>query len=253
MNRGSAAAGLVLASVMTWSMAAAADDMRKEPRPDPYAYDPGPPSFEYNWSGLYVGGHLGAAYTQWDWTFTNPLETIDQSTTGFAGGAQIGLQKQWGRVIIGAELDYTWLDAERTSGSSVAFGTSRAAEVTNLLLATGRLGVAQDNLLAYAKGGYATADVDFRSSITNGVVTTSSSEREHGWVAGVGMEYGFTSNISIGVEYNYIHLNVEGRDQVPTPAGLAGSQVSDGGIDIQSVMARLNFRFGPSAELFPLK
>ena len=227
-------------------------DGARTPRPDPYAYSPG--AVDYNWSGLFAGGHAGASHTALDWTFTGPTETFDQGQTAFAGGVQIGLQKQWSRMIIGAEVSYTWIDMSETTNSILAPGTSRIAEVSNLLLATGRLGVTQDNMMAYAKAGYATADVDFRSTVTGtGVVTNSSSGREHGWVAGLGMDYGLTPHVTIGIEYNYIHLNVDGRDQNATPAGLPGSRVAGADVDMQTVMARLNFKFGPRAEVLPLK
>jgi len=35
-----------------------------------------------------------------------------------------------------------------------------------------------------------------------------------------------------------------GREQIATPAGLAGSQIADAGVDLQLFMARLNFKFG---------
>ena len=246
-----AAATLSLIGAITLAPSLRADGM---PR-DRYAHVPYDPAFQpYDWSGVYIGGHVGAAHVATEWTFTGPTERLDQSQVSFAGGGQVGVQKQWGRTVVGIEVSYTWLDAEQTTGSAAIAGSSRTSDMANLLLATGRLGYAQDRMLAYAKGGFATADIDFRSSLTGtGTVTTSSSGREHGWVAGVGLDYALTDNISIGVEYDYIRLNVSGRDQVATPAGLAGSTIGEAGIDIQTVLARLNFKLGSRAEALPLK
>ena len=233
--------------VLSCATSAFADGMPQK-QADPYAYTPGPVFVDYDWSGIYLGGHLGGAYAQFEWTFTTPTESFEKSRTAFAGGVQVGLQKQWRSIVIGAEVSYTWTDLETTTNSIAEPGTSRSAGLSNLLLATGRLGFAQDYMMAYAKAGYASADVDFRSSITStGVVTTTSSGREQGWVAGVGMDYAWKPNILIGVEYNYIHLSVDGRTQIPTPSGLAGSVVNDAGIDIQTLMARINFKFGGGA------
>lgn len=201
--------------------------------------------YQHNWGGLYVGGHAGVAYAQTDWTFLTPDERLQQSDTLFAGGAQAGFQHQWARLVAGVEVSYTWMDIDLTSGSAVAADTSLSSTVKNLLLVTGRLGYAYERWLAYAKAGYATADIDFRSGITStGVVTTTSSDREHGWTAGIGIDMVLTHNISIGVEYDYVRLNVRGREQIATPAGLAGSQIADAGVDLQLFMARLNFKFG---------
>src|SRR5262249_26500831 len=157
------------------------------PPSDPYAYDAPYIATEYNWSGIYIGGHAGAATAKWDWTFTNPTEDLSQRETAFAGGAQGGGRKQLGHAGFWAGASHTWSDLGTSSASAAAPGESRSSRLSNLLMVTGRVGASYENMLAYAKGGYASADIDLQSSITaSGVVTTSSSAREHGWVAGVG-------------------------------------------------------------------
>src|ERR1700730_2646370 len=86
--------------------------------PDPYAYTPGPTAGEYDWSGIYVGGHVRGASAAWDWDFTNPTERIESHHTGVVGGAQAGIQKQWNSKLLGIEVSYTWSDLGTTSGSS---------------------------------------------------------------------------------------------------------------------------------------
>ena len=46
--------------------------------------------------------------------------TLPEQSHAFAGGAQLGLQKQWGRLVLGAEAAYTWTDLEETSASGAA-------------------------------------------------------------------------------------------------------------------------------------
>ena len=88
--------------VLSCATSAFADGMPQK-QPDPYAYTPGPVFVDYDWSGIYLGGHLGGAYAQFEWTFTTPTESFEKSRTAFAGGAQVGLQKQWRSIVIGAE------------------------------------------------------------------------------------------------------------------------------------------------------
>ena len=243
LRRALLTASMVCAGSALAVTTAEADGPAKGPPSDPYTYEY--VVTEYNWSGIYVGGHAGGATASWDWTFTNPTEALSQSQNGFAGGAQVGVQKQWGHAVLGVEVSYTWSDLGTSSASAAAPGESRSSELNNLLMVTGRVGATYENMLAYFKGGYASADIDLRSSITaTGVTTTTSSSRESGWVAGVGFEYGLTPTINIGVEYNFIHFIIDTRDQIPTPAGVAGSQ-TDGGVDVQTLMARLNFKFAP--------
>jgi outer membrane immunogenic protein len=159
----SVAGGLTLVGMVLWASLAQAGA-------DPYAYQPCCAAHEYNWSGLYAGGHAGAAYSQIEWTIT-PSVRKDQSDTLLAGGVHAGLQYQWNRLVAGVEVSFTWADTEFSSGSTLAPGTRVSASLNNLILATGRLGYAYERWLAYAKAGYATADVDWRSTV--GLMTTT--------------------------------------------------------------------------------
>jgi outer membrane immunogenic protein len=222
-------------------------------RPEPVPYTYKPPIccevayFGYDWSGLYLGGHAGMAFMGSQWTIAGPGQ-IEHSGNGFAGGVQIGLQKQWGNMVAGLEVSYTGLDADVTSHTSfLGVPVTRSSEVSNLILVTGRLGYANDNLLAYAKAGYATADVDFGFTFGGTATAGSSSEREHGWTAGVGLEYAIRDNIILGIEYNFVHLNADDRVLAPSPVVAV-----DGDVDVQSILARVSFKFGARPEAVPV-
>src|SRR5262249_20532937 len=81
--------------VLLWNSHALADGMPKSTTSDPYAYTPDVVAPEYNWSGFFIGGHIGGAHSETSWTFTPPTEAVEQSATAFASGAQAGLQWQW--------------------------------------------------------------------------------------------------------------------------------------------------------------
>ena len=203
-----------------------ADGTPRGSRPDPYAYTPGV-ALDYNWSGIYFGGHAGGAVAEWRWTVAATGEPIKHNDAGFAGGAQVGLQKQWDWIVVGAEVSYTWTDLASTKPSVFVPGASLTSHASDLLLVTGRLGFAWQHILAYVKGGYANADVSFtRSGVT-------ASKRSDGSVAGLGLEFGVTPNITIGAEYDWVKLN-----------GSANG-VIDTSIDVQTLTGRLNFKFGP--------
>ena len=120
-----------------------------------------------------------------------------------------------------------------------------SSNVRELLLVTGKFGWANENMLAYFKGGYATATVDFRTQVVGTLAPVdSSSSREHGWTAGAGLEYALWNHIIIGAEYDYVKLIVGNRSQIPAGGGAAVNQVTNAGVDIQSVTARLSFKFG---------
>jgi outer membrane immunogenic protein len=257
---------LLLGTVMFvgGSLAARADG-----RPEPVVYTAKPPIccevayYGYDWSGFYLGGHAGVAFVSSEWTvpglgviatgtgglIDTTSEFLEHSATGFAGGVHLGWQKQWGNTVAGLELTYTGLNTDVTSHTTVlGVPVARSSEVSNLLLVTGRLGYANDNILAYAKGGYASAEVEFDLRVGAAGVVGSSSDREHGWTAGVGLEYGIRDNVILGVEYNFVHLEVDSRTLVPSIA-----IANNGGVDVQSILARVSFKFGGRPDVVSAK
>jgi outer membrane immunogenic protein len=228
---------------LVWATPASADGIEK--KADPYVYrDYNPQYVPYDWSGAYFGGHAGGAYTASEWNFTNPLERIEDSTTGFAGGGHVGIQKQWGALVFGAEVSYTWIGAEESSASAIVPNTTFASETKDLLLITGKVGYAYENMLAYAKGGFATADMTFTTRATDtGAITTRTTGREQGWTAGLGLEYAVRPHIILGVEYDYMRIESATRDQLP--GSVPPTQVTDAGVDIQMLVARLSVKLGP--------
>ena len=194
-----AAIGLWSTMVPAW-----ADGMPRSSRPDPYAYTPGGIALDYDWTGIYLGGHAGGAISDWNWNAANPF-------------------------VVGAEVSYTWADLKGSKPSELVVGTSLTSEANNLLLVTARLGFAWQHVLAYVKGGYASVDVAFSS------LGASASKRADGSVAGLGLEFGLTPHITIGAEYDWLKVNAA------APGAL------DAGVDIQTLTARLNFKFGPRA------
>jgi len=227
---------------------------RADGRPEPVVYTPKPPIccevayFGYDWTGFYLGAHAGVAFNSAEWSIIGP-GLLEHSASGFAGGVHVGAQKQWANIVAGIEVSYTGLDADITSRTSfLGVPVTRSSDVSNLLLVTGRLGYAQDNMLAYAKAGYASADVDLAFRLVGTTTAGSSSDREHGWTAGIGFEYAIRDNIILGIEYNYVRLNVDDRVLAPT------NVVTDnGGVDLQSILARVTYKFGARPDAAPVK
>jgi outer membrane immunogenic protein len=63
----------------------------------------------------------------------------------------------------------------------------------------------------------------------------------NGWTLGAGLEYKIAHNVSLGVEYGFIELGSE-RDNGITRLGVPIT-LRDHDLQIQSVVARLNFQF----------
>jgi outer membrane immunogenic protein len=240
---------VTVAFLASWGLGAAAVPAgADEPPHRAPAYDWRPGFYDFDWSGFYAGAHLGLAYTEVEATETNftpaailgPLiETYSQGATSVAGGVQVGWQKQWEKIVVGAELGYTALPFEETTASPVLDGVFRTAEVHDILSLTARLGYADGRWLAYGKFGYAGARVDIALEDTGTGAVASSSEWANGWNLGLGIDYALHRNLFLGVEYNYLYFRADVE-----PLAILDTHFSDAEVNIQTLMVRLNYRFG---------
>ncbi len=128
----------------------------------------------FNWTGFYIGGHLGGAWTD-----------FGNNDAVFMGGGQIGVDFQFApNWVFGIEGQYSVVD------NSFALG--------DLASATLRLGYNWGPTLLYAKGGYGYADGRNFGS-------------RDGYTIGGGLEYLFAPNWSGKIEYQFFDFdnNVE--------------------------------------------
>src|SRR6516162_8409046 len=92
-----AAAAVALA---TSELASAADLGAKRAPPPAPVYVPPPPPF--SWTGFYIGGNLGAAWTNGDVccdAFGNSFHNSQNAV--FTGGGQVGANYQWNWQVVG--------------------------------------------------------------------------------------------------------------------------------------------------------
>src|SRR5712672_2038776 len=74
------------------------------------------PAVVYNWTGFYIGGHIGGAFAG-----NNSLVSNDAR---FLGGVQGGFDYQFApNCVIGAEAQYSWLTRGNNNGVLFPGGT----------------------------------------------------------------------------------------------------------------------------------
>jgi opacity protein-like surface antigen len=218
-----------------------------------------PPSWD--WSGLYLGGHIGAALSTTD--FIDPFGTAlfgDQvRSPGFIGGSQIGYNYQSGQMVLGVEADVSW---DNSDGTNTCFAVSGRIVSSNCrarpdlyATLTGRLGVAAGHTLFYGKAGAAwtrgAVDINFNQNnfgpaFTTAVFNSSNSFDAAGWTAGGGIEYALTAAWSAKLEYDYLRFggrNVTTPYVVGNPSGLT-APVTGASEDVHQVKFGMNYRFG---------
>jgi hypothetical protein len=107
----------------------------------------------YDWSGLYVGAHIGGAWSTSALTNSNTSTGWNPGGTGFIGGLQAGYNLKAGSWLYGVEGDFNWTTFTGTSGPMLTpLGVIQASVNKNwITTVAARLGITSDRMLVYGK------------------------------------------------------------------------------------------------------
>jgi len=204
------------------------------------------------WAGFYVGLHAGGTWGSNDVTDVDNYneENFSFDDNAFIGGAQIGYNVQRGSAVFGIEGEFGYLgfDNSKQAPSRVGLPGDSVASFQGDLYGTltGRLGIASDRFLIYAKGGVAflSADASFIDTNPAGdllVSGTKNSDTLTGWVVGGGVEYALSNNWSLKAEYlhfDFSDLTVRAIDDTEVPRDFRNDATVD------TVKVGINYKFG---------
>jgi len=239
-------------SVLGTAVAGAADMAVKAPPP--------PPVPMFSWTGFYVGGNIGGAWSNSNWTDTLFLTKFNNNNNNgvFIGGGQIGGNYQVGQFVIGGEWDFDWAGNNNNNNNN-GFITPRVGNivVTNnnrwITTVAARFGVAVDHWLLYGKagGGWVGNNNLTVTNLTTGVSITCGSfstltncgNNTGGWLVGAGFEYAFTNNWTVKFEYDYLGLGNRTFFIPATAPILPGDTFSSGNRNVQMVKVGFNYLF----------
>jgi outer membrane immunogenic protein len=218
------------------------------PAPAPGYYPPAYAPALYDWTGIYVGGHVGAGLladtnTQNGASTTAPAtnlpSAIDNAKAGFIGGGQVGLNYQFAAWVVGAELS---VSATNLSGS--ATGPTSANNTLRMTSApmdfgavTGRIGYAFNTLLPYVKAGVGSMQVHYtQDTLLAGTTGTQEiKDTRTGFTGGLGLEYGLTESFSAKLEYDLYDFGTKSYNFAVTPVSIRSY--------LQVLAFGLNYRF----------
>jgi outer membrane immunogenic protein len=237
-------ASIGLAAMGTANSASAADLAAK-----PYTKAP-PPIVApiYDWSGFYIGGNggWGSAHNCWDIAPLGGILVTDGCSNQSGGllGGQFGYRWQTNQFVFGLEGQGDWANLSRTRFSILFPAVTEQAKVDGIGLFTGQIGWAWNSALLYFKGGAAVTSNRFSLCDTLTLFCASASSTRWGGTVGVGFEYGFTPNWSVGLEYDHLfmgHANNSFSVADPVLANFLNDRISQ---DVDMVTVRFNYRFG---------
>jgi len=243
------------ALAITGSTAALAADLGSIKDPPMMTVAPG-----YSWSGVYGGIHIGGAWGDADLTerlpnffaILPPSLSSGHDVDGWLGGLQLGMNRQFGKVVLGVDLSLSGADISGSNGD--CFGLTTLAgglatvrcdtKVNWLASAMFKVGYAMDRWLVYGKVGWAVAGIDHK--LTGTIipipisVASSVNETADGIAFGAGVEYAFGNGISLGLEYTHMNLEADGSGLILGGILTTGSRE----VDLDIVRMRLNFKLG---------
>lgn len=202
------------------------------------------------WTGLYVGGLVGYAWSDEAWTLVDNAgpgncnqcgnEVTSFGMDGFMGGFQIGYNYQIENFVLGLEADINFMNLDGKGEWSAQGGETRngTTEIDWLMTVGPRAGFVVDQSLFYIEGGYAAAS-ESHSHLGNNGNVFDGEETHDGWFIGGGLEYALDANWTIKGEYNYVDIGSE--------VSLSGDEPNNAVFDIdqniQTFKVGLSYKF----------
>jgi outer membrane immunogenic protein len=225
--------------------ARAADIVPRGLPPAPVAPVVYAPPVQYLWTGCYVGGNIGGAWSNVDLSGVSGVN-FSANNGGVAGGGQIGCDYNWGQSpwVFGIRnmLDATSL-SNRTNISNVPFTgvVDSRTRWFDTLTARGGYLIPSTNVLLYAQGGAAWTNTNITFLTGSGAQVGEASNDRTGWTVGAGVEWGFAPHWSAFAEYNFMGFGT----QSTTFTGCGGTCVVNASAkaDVQNVLAGVNYKF----------
>jgi outer membrane immunogenic protein len=212
-----------------------------------------PPSV-LSWTGFYAGINVGGAWADDKHDFSIPggptFASIDNTSAGIIGGAQVGYNWQFSSFVAGLEADFQGSNLKGTLAAPcvgafcgpAGLSASYSQSIPWFGTARARIGYAQDTWLIYATGGYAYANVETNATATAGplVANFSSKEIRSGWTAGAGIEVMLAPQWSAKLEYLYADFG-----NVRSTYSLLGVPLlnDDARVSMNIVRGGVNYRF----------
>lgn len=213
-----------------------------------------PPPAIYDWTGIYVGGHVGGGIlidsvnqngVSTSATATSLLSSGNLRPAGVLGGAQIGANYEFVPWVIGVEG--SWTDSTISGSTLIACSVCPATVAQERFTShalwfaalTGRAGYAANDWLFYAKAGGAWLHVSYTEDlIAIGGPTAATqviSDNRTGFTAGAGIEFGLVENLSGKIEYDFYGFGTKNYNFGFTPVSVRSN--------LQTLTAGLNYRF----------
>jgi outer membrane immunogenic protein len=222
-----------------------------------------PPAI-YDWTGIYVGGHIGGGIlvdsVSQNGTSAggfNLTSTGDLRPAGVIGGAQIGANYEFAPWVVGVEG--SWTDSAITGSTLMPCSAAcafNAVPITQerftshalwFAALTGRVGYAANDWLFYAKAGGGWMRVSYTEDLLTAAVPPATpagataatqviSDNRTGFTVGVGIELGLVENLTGKIEYDFYDFGSKNYNfNAITPVSVSSN--------LHTIIVGLNYKF----------
>ena len=226
----------------------------------------------FNWSGFYAGVNAGGAInnTCANWTPYNGGVRVQDyvnnscpNNNAFTGGAQLGFNFIIAPFMLGLEADYNgWSSKSHNrivnyTGTSIPMGTynlSGKESPNGGGTVRARFGYVANQWMPYVTAGFAYASGSPSTTISytapgattpDATLNATRTLSSNGWTAGLGVEYGVMSNLSVKAEWLYWQLGHGSRQ----PGICTSSGSAAGNAFCTAFQQQFNFSSHNSAEI----
>jgi outer membrane immunogenic protein len=243
--------------------------------PAPTYYPKFLPPAIYDWTGIYVGFHVGGGMltdsVSQNGTSVNGFNLTNSGSlrpAGVIGGGQIGANYEFVPWVVGVEG--TWTDSAINGNTligcsacvvQIPAGTGTIPESLSqerftsqaqwFAAVTGRFGYAANDWLFYAKAGGAWMRVRYTEDLLSGglqtppiapgttVATQVITDNRTGFTVGAGIEFGLVENLSAKVEYDFYDFGSKNYNfNAITPVSVSSN--------LHTIIVGLNYKFNGS-------
>jgi outer membrane immunogenic protein len=208
-----------------------------------------------DWSGVYFGLSSGWQWSSIDGTFPQfgTHYSVDHNS-GIVGG-HLGVQHQFGSVVLGVEGNWLTTFAEDPGSSKCPNATFNCTDrLSDIFTVGGRVGWAAGHWMPYVTGGYANARIAYDANTAATLVSyEAASARHSGWYAGGGFEWMVSPGWTTGLEYR--HYEFDSNTAAVFCTGCGGGAIDTfhrAEATTDSITARVSWRWG-RPDVAPLK
>jgi outer membrane immunogenic protein len=214
---------------------------------------PSPAAF--SWTGCYVGIEGGGNWGKSQHFENEPgartfglAQTAGIDLSGALLGGTVGCSYQFGNWAIGFENDLSWTNKKGSAGLIPPFVATDTFQTSESWLDTlrGRLGFAWDRWFIYGTGGAAFANegIELCDPFAG---CGNLSKTVTGWTAGAGVEYAFSGDWSLKLEYLHVDLGTQSYPNI-YPGGIfanGGDRFAQRNVSLTDdiVRAGMNYKF----------